>query len=392
MHTAHSIINDIIPSPAARIGFVGNPAYRAEGANDNTGNFLHGFAARYIVGEHRNVDAYMDSVTDEIAEKLKSELTHIAFVAANNIRVGDRTSLISSQKKLADAFEKLQLPIIVFGLGAQAPIGQSISESFVAPETKRLLSVISHHAPKIAVRGEFTADLCKHLGIDNVEVIGCQSCFISRRSEFRLPELMNPPRIEKTVVNVTYPEPEIKLIKEALASNSTFIGQTERFEYEIAKIERLESVEDIPSEILSLIRPGLMRAFTSSRIDFKSYHEWIKKSFHQFYSMPPWFEKFKEGYDACIGTRFHGNMAAMQAGVPSLWIVHDSRTQEFCDHLGLPQAPLKAVQDGMPIAELFDRHYETKTFARKYPQNYARFYDYLTEHDVPHKLAAPVAN
>lgn len=392
MQTAYTIDDYVLPSPGGRIGFVGNPAYRAEGANDNTGNFLHGFAARYIVGEHQNVHAYMDSVTDEIAEKLRSELSHIAFVAANSIRVGDKTSLVLSHKKLSDAFEKLQLPIIVFGLGAQAPIGQSISESFVAPETKRLLSVISHHAPKIAVRGEFTADLCKHLGVDNVEVIGCQSCFISRRSDFRLPELIGPPSAERTVVNITSPEPEIRLMKEALASNSTFIGQTERFEYEISKIEHLKSVEDIPSEVLSLIRPGLLRAFRSNRIDFKDYHEWVKKSFYQFYSMPPWFKKFKEGYDACIGTRFHGNMTAMQAGVPSLWIVHDSRTQEFCDYLGLPQAPLKAVQNGVPIAELFERYYETETFARKYPKNYARLYDYLSEHGVPHKLAAPVKN
>lgn len=380
----------VLPEEGGRIGFLGIRASGKEGARENTGNFLHGFAARHILGEYQ--DFYVGSLTDETIEKLRAELTHVAFVAATTIMVNGGQKLADVHLKLAQAIEKLDMPVVVFGLGAQASIGQTVADAVVTPETQRLLSVLSHHTSKIAVRGPFTADICKHLGINNVEVIGCQSCFVSCRPDFQLPQLATRPSPEKTVVNFTYPAREFPLLSQAMKGQSTYIGQSSHFEYEIKNIAEGVTLDDLPVNIKALITPQLTKIFQEGKVDFFDFHRWIKRYFFQYYSMEPWFHKMRGGFDACIGTRFHGNMTAMQAGVPALWIVHDSRTQEFCDHLGLPQAPLQAVKDGLSIAELFDRHYETETFARKYPQNYARFYDYLTEHGVPHKLAAPVKN
>ncbi|SIT87123.1 Polysaccharide pyruvyl transferase [Pontibaca methylaminivorans] len=369
---------------------MGITSHGREGARENTGNFLHGFAARHIIGEYRNL--YPNKMTDEAVEQLRSELTHVVFVAATSIMVNDTTTLAKGHTKLANAIEKLGLPVVVFGLGAQARIGQSVSTAVVAPETKRLLSVLSHHSPKIAVRGEFTAELCKHLGIDNVEVIGCQSCFISRRPDFRMTELTAPPRTERTVVNLTRHSQELPLLLQAIEGGATYIGQSSHFEYEIARMAEGITPDNLPEDVKALMTEGVKRIVNSGALDFVGFHSYVRRKFFQYYSMEPWFERLRGGFDACIGTRFHGNMASMQSGVPSLWIVHDSRTQEFCDYLGLPQAPLQAVRDGLTIADLFDRYYETETFAKKYPANYARFYDYLTEHGVPHKLAMPLKN
>ncbi|QFG36191.1 polysaccharide pyruvyl transferase [Paracoccus pantotrophus] len=381
----------VLPVGGGSVGFIGIPSERPPGTRENTGNFLHGFAARHIIGQNQNIP--LNNLTDEMIEKYRSELTHIAFITANAIRGGNNDVLAAGHRKVADAIEKLDLPVIVFGLGAQAKIGQAIPDMDISAETKRLLSVISHYSPKIAVRGEFTADLCKHLGVHNIEVIGCQSCFISRRPDFKIPELTETPNADRLVVNVTYHARELPLIKEAMSEGAAFIGQTEHFEYELAQLDEGATIDNLPENVRSLISPQLYNIFKSGRLDFSGYHRWVREKFVQYYSMPPWFAKLSSGeFDACIGTRFHGNMAAMQSGVPSLWIVHDSRTQEFCDYLGLPQAPLKALSEEKTVGDIFDKYYRTDGFAKKYQEAYTRFYAYLTEHGVPHKLAAPLRN
>lgn len=49
-----------------------------------------------------------------------------------------------------------------------------------------------------------------------------------------------------------------------------------------------------------------------------------------FFTIEEW-ESFyaKNNVSFAWGTRFHGNMAALQNGVPALWVNHDSRTREL---------------------------------------------------------------
>jgi polysaccharide pyruvyl transferase WcaK-like protein len=47
---------------------------------------------------------------------------------------------------------------------------------------------------------------------------------------------------------------------------------------------------------------------------------------------------------ASIGSRFHGNIAAILAGTPALILAHDMRTKELCELFSLPHL-------------IIDRHY-----------------------------------
>jgi hypothetical protein len=201
--------------------------------------------------------------------------------------------------------------------------------------------------------------------------------------------MAGPPDIQRTVVNVTHHSLELPLIAEAMAGGSAFIGQTEHFEYELSRIPPGVSLDALPDGVKSLLQPGLEKLFRSGRLVFGDYHQWIRERFSQFFSMPPWFSYLRSGFDASMGTRFHGNMAAMQCGVPSLWIVHDSRTQEFCDYHGLPQVPLGKLAVTGKISDLFEEHYRTDRFARRYAEGYTRFHAYLEKHGIAHMLAPP---
>ena len=53
-----------------------------------------------------------------------------------------------------------------------------------------------------------------------------------------------------------------------------------------------------------------------------------------------------------IGTRIHGVMLALQAGVPALCIAHDSRTLELCKVMHVPYVLWKEVIDGVQREDL----------------------------------------
>ena len=203
-------------------------------------------------------------------------------------------------------------------------------------------------------------------------------------------ELSAAPDLSRSVVNFTYHSQEMPLLLEAMAAGATYIGQSSHFEYDLTRLPPISNLAELPPELAVLMTPGLRNVLSDGRLALKEFHDWLRRRFFQFYTMDAWFEKLGQGFDFSMGTRFHGNMTAMLAGVPALWLVHDNRTQEFCTHLGLPHAPLKAMQDGKGFARLVEEHYDTSAFNRLYPQNYARFHAYLEAHGVPHRLAPPV--
>ncbi len=371
-----------------KTAFCGITEKGREGSRENTGNFLHGYAARHIVGDHVNVN--IRDTSEESLQKVRDTCSHLAFVAATTIPVNANPDFTNGHVTLADYIEKLGLPTVVFGLGAQAPLNTAIADCKVNPNTVRLLETLSRHSESIAVRGTFTAELCNALGIQNVEVVGCQSCFISLRPDFRFPELGSDLEGSRAIFNFTRHSNEKALLASAMRAGAAHIGQSEHFEYAIKGKPVYEDIADVPEDLLALLPAAQLKLFRSGAVSFAAYHRWINDRFHQFYSMPAWFEFLDQGFDFCVGTRFHGNMASMQRGIPSLWVTHDSRTKEFCDHLGLPQVALADIPADVRIEELVKEKIDTAHFNRKYPENYRRFHEYLRRNGVQNRLASPV--
>ena len=133
----------------------------------NNGNIIHAAAARRVIGRYVEYEKAGEWTKAQI-DHLRSENSHLVYVTANLIRIGvpgghpSIRDLVSSQVALTKNIERAALPVVVFGLGSQTGLNGPLEFS-VAPETVRLLKVISDHSRKIAVRGEFTADACMRL-------------------------------------------------------------------------------------------------------------------------------------------------------------------------------------------------------------------------------------
>ncbi|HEB7551128.1 TPA: polysaccharide pyruvyl transferase family protein, partial [Campylobacter coli] len=85
---------------------------------------------------------------------------------------------------------------------------------------------------------------------------------------------------------------------------------------------------------LSLINKNLQGFFETDEIDSTLKNILLNKT--MFFEHISQWKRFCQNLSFSIGTRFHGNMFAMQVGVPSVWLSHDSRTIELLEFVKLP--------------------------------------------------------
>ncbi len=356
--------------------------------DDNSGNMLHAAAARRMMSEYTEYKRFGEWTDAEI-DQLNSQHSHIVYVTANLLRLGvpgnhpSIRDLVESQVTLAKNIQRAGLPVVVFGLGSQARLNGP-HEFTVAPETARLLKVISEHSQKIAVRGAFTAEACSKLGVNNVEVVGCQSMFWHRCPQYTL-KLTEPARdsADKIACNFTDARAEANLIQQAMVYGHDFIGQGNGGEEDVKQLET-----GPPASPRVKFSWDAELAIEKGLLDRGQYELWIRNHFYQFRRPEAWFDHLRR-YCFSYGTRLHGNMAAMLAGIRALWIVHDMRTKEVCDHFGLPWIELNEVREGVRIEALFDRA-DYSRCAQIYPDRYRTLFEYVDRAGLPHSLPAPI--
>jgi len=358
------------------VAVVGNAATMVKKAGVNTGNMMHGAAARNLLVKHINMP--MRAWTEAEIEHLNEACSHIVFVAANGIRPGapDTHPFARFQSALNQNILRTKLPVVVLGLGAQQALIAEPTTAIPKPSLD-LLNTISDRAVSIAVRGENTADFLGRIGIKNTSVLGCQSCFYHMRPRFD-PPIKAPVALRKIAFNYTYPGNEVPLIDTAIREGYSPFGQEEFAEAGICDGDFTLFQES----------PKLHNFFRQSAVGRDTYVDWIKRQFQQFYDMPSWLAAIKP-YDFSFGTRFHGNMAALQSGVPALWIVHDARTKELCDYHKLPYMLLGQAKNVRSVSE-FAEAADYGPFQKAYAGNYARLYDYITQAGIAHKMPEPV--
>ncbi len=338
-----------------------NPAYVGVSTNDqrNRGNIVHAAAARRLLP--KGVDyPFPHPWTDEQVETIRTH-SHLVVVLANAMLLGADTSpMESAHKVLADNLERADLPIVVLGLGSQAELGQSPRQKIPAG-TLRLMHTLSERSQSIACRGAFTAEVLKFHGIDNAEAIGCQSAFwhgATMPFQFTQRETLSNVAFNYSVV-----QRESAFIEWGVRSAFTLIGQTEHWEEDVVKGKKPEIA--VRQEII----------FKTSSISDESYRQYCRQHFRWFLKVEEWIN-FLKSFDISVGTRFHGNMAALIAGTPALWLDHDQRTRELCGHLSLPHISIEDATQKLSIERFADLA-DFSEFRKNYSANYERFKSYV---------------
>ena len=128
---------------------------------------------------------------------------------------------------------------------------------------------------------------------------------------------------------------------------------------------------------------GSLRQALLPKADLETFRDFIATRMRTYVSVDQWMEDSAK-FDFSIGPRLHGNMAAWQAGTPSLWIYHDARTQELVETMALPRISLDDFLSNCESIEAARSNW--KFDAASYAENRVRlraaFNSVLRMHDI----------
>jgi hypothetical protein len=225
---------------------------------------------------------------------------------------------------------------VVTGVGAQLSLGGEFSElEPIREEAKALVSAVLDRSQSIGVRGEVTRDYLINLGFpaDRVVVIGCPSIFYNgARMSVAKGEL------EAIAVNFTpMDDPRILQFFEYFdrrPENVTFVPQERSLMFKMFRYGRGDAIPRLsPREpAAELIRRRQVAFLTDLR---------------------PWLD-FLSTQSFVIGTRIHGNIAALIAGTPGHVVVHDTRTLELSRYHDVPHTLISDLTD-FDLLKKFDQ-------------------------------------
>lgn len=344
----------------------------------NTGNLMFQYAVASMIGGSKEFIGFTGLPYVEAAGC--KDGSYLVFPAANHLRTG------ADWSGLCGFLEQCAVPLIVLGLGAQADSTsdpRATAQALQADNSAmRLVKVLRDKAVWISVRGEFTAAVCELLGLRDVDVLGCPSLMLNphpdagQRIARKLEQAKqkDSPRIAVTAASPF----EIKgSPKEALerqlvsiicSNNGLYIQQSGgamSMAFAMLQFSKLSV-----SSLLSI------RQVLDPSLTLDDLMEFARKRLRVYFDAEKWIQAM-QSVDLCLGTRLHGNMAAMAAGTPGCVISHDSRTDELAGAMALPRLHGESLQDAADTsamldaisfdAEQFDRTRTDKrtTYARK---------------------------
>lgn len=254
-------------------------------------------------------------------------------------------------------FNNIKVPMLAIGLGAQSKDNQIIPD--VPENVIKWLNIIVENAPSdypnISVRGEFTKKVLDHINFkDQSIVLGCPSLFLN--DEKNLGKI-----IEKNIA--TWPPKRI-----AISGGNPLNPRYEKVEAAFAKLitqhqgayivqHPLEMIKMARGEFNDLDNSMIKKTnnILTPELDRDNFYQWCRMRMRVFFDVYAWME-YLRGFDFVFGTRIHGTMLALQAGVPALCITHDSRTQELCDTMNIPNISVNELDiDNLTLQSVVER-------------------------------------
>lgn len=337
---------------------------------NNTGNLLFAYSmTRTLYTDDTEVDFLADKtvIHDKItAEYINENYDYLVLPMANSFR----TSFINSMDKWSALIEKLTIPCVVTGIGIQMAYEPDITSPHKYDEpSKRFIKAVLNHSASVGVRGEITQKYLNHLGFNDIDVTGCPSIEMFGAG---LPVRERKPLTSESAVCVTGSVSNPVNFKKFMIRNREVLPNYYFMPQFVDDLKLMYYGVPLPvTEDSQTLYPHLIddEVFVNDRarffIDFQSILE------------------FNKNIDFNYGTRIHGAVGSILAGVPTLLFPTDARIRELADYHNIPSIPASTVDDNTDIFEL----YEKTDFAQVnngHEQRFWHFVDFLDNNGLPH--------
>lgn len=322
--------------------------------NRNTGTYVMTDTLRKIVRADACIPRFY-----EFTEHVDTVVTNILHRIGGNIKVD-----IPYWEKIlyyADRVVPLSLGF-AFENGNVYPIDKSL---------ERLLHMLSERV-ELGVRTEYDADVLCSYGIKNVRIIGCPSLFYHMNRSFCIDDTMHD--IKRVNFNFTTDFANLGISqKDAIDIHWKlllyFIQIHERGALEVDYTMQKPPFAEI-CDIHSIL------------LSYGEVHPFYTECGRYFYSVKDWIDGIKGRDDFSIGSRFHGNIAAILSGVPTLMINVDKRMKGMNDFYKIPSIDITEFDNKKPI-EYYRSLADYSRFNKTYAKRYDDFVDYCKKNGVP---------
>lgn len=249
---------------------------------------------------------------------------------------------------------------------------------------QRFLDVISERSEYISVRGKKTQEILSDFGVDNTWVTGCPSLLRFEENQ-SLPDTISTCHKQRIVLQSTRHAPNSKVFREAKSHQVRL--QIYRYAFRNRMPLLLQSeMPDIPIiwnaagyECESEHVGFLERVYSG---DIESVKSYLKENAMIFWNVPDWLSGLK-GFDAVIGTRIHGAISSVLAGLPTVLLVSDERTLELAKVTRLPYTDVRDIErfDDATLASLVES-IDMSGFKRNFSQYRDNFCEFFRSNEV----------
>ena len=274
------------------------------------------------------------------------------------------------------AFEKLRIPIYIISVGLQTDCYDDMKSIVrkIGQKTRRMMDLVYNSGGAVCVRGNITAEFLNKCGVQDFFVGGCPSLY-QFGPELRI-EKKEYKEYFKVAVNGHVDNLYSKYYRKIFDNykKSEYFCQDEFFSYLYGSESIDNKKTNFCNDFRLIKKIGICGAelLNQNKINlFCNPYEWIK-----------YIED--NGFSMAFGSRIHGNIVALLAGVPALLHVRDLRTLDIADYYDIPRVYDKELKskDLLSIYESLDY---TK-FNNSYIEKYDKFQDFLISCDLVEKI------
>lgn len=340
---------------------------------DNIGNLLFQnsvFRTFMDEGVQIDPDYYNFDASEERAKEINDKYDYYLLPLANYFR----ESYMPFLRKQTELIKQLTIPVVVIGIGLQAPTGSKIEDGFSFDDDVRdFVKAVLNRSSIIGLRGKTTARYLKSLGFQEEKdftVIGCPSMYTYGKH-------LHIEQKKITSKSLVYVNSARKRINDAIS------------EYLDRATKAFANHQFIPQDIdeLKAVYTGHGDIVYNSNYSKYMTEDIYRSSHVQFpLNVTTWLESLKEA-DFTFGARIHGNIAAILAGIPSVLFPIDARTLELAQYHGLNYIRITKQNKDTPLLELIkgmDFQKPLKTHAR----NFDHYIDFLDKNGLNHVYKA----
>ena len=312
-----------------------------------------------------NVIDYWDE--SKSIEEINSQYDMVIAPMANVFSIGFKGLL----DKLAQRFARIIIPIYVIACGVQADSYDDLEKVYnaIKEPAARFIRSVYNSGGEFALRGYFSKEFFDRMGFHSAVVTGCPSLYqLGRKSTVA----NDFPRVKmcdfSPIINGKLKD-YLSYLQEY--PHSQFFDQHTYYDLLYGKSLNQETL-GINNAKKLIKKYGLqeLKMLANNRVklfpDMASWMNFIRK----------------EGFQFSFGSRIHGSIMPILAGIPAVVSACDSRTREMAEFFHIPMVVHAADQrEAVDLYEIY-QNVDYSEFNQNFEINFDNFEQFLQVHGI----------